>query len=324
MSSTIPGFRKRFQEACEKKAVARIGSRRETTVTATMVSTATDDGPEIKAIETVKKKMKKKSEMMRGVSERKVLRRIFGGVLDKSVWRIRYNNKLYEKYKSTDVVIYIKLRRLEWIGHVYRTEDHRIPRRIMEGKLFGKRAIGKPKNRWTDVVTSDSKGLFGITAWRRMALDREGWRKKIKEGPPILTTLQQTKAIGIIENNGTQADAARALNTGRGVISRMWSRYREFGSPEGQHPDKPRVTTAAQDKFLCLRALRERTSTASMLRSALQNVGNVVVSTQTIRNRLHKRGLNARRPLRCPAIRRGSQDPPVLWCQQYEDWTDDQ
>lgn len=43
------------------------------------------------------------------------------------------------------------------------------------------------------------------------------------------------KAIGIIESGGTQADAARALNTGRGVISRMWSRYEQFGSPEERH-----------------------------------------------------------------------------------------
>ncbi|KAJ4441528.1 hypothetical protein ANN_11384 [Periplaneta americana] len=81
---------------------------------------------------------------------------------------------------------------------------------------------------------------------------------------------------------------------------------------------KPRVTNAAQDRFLCLRALRGRTSTASMLRSALQNVGNVIVSTQIIRN-----GLHARRPLRCAVIRRGNREPRVLWC-QHEDWTGDQ
>ena len=39
-------------------------------------------------------------------------------------------------------------------------------------------------------------------------------------------------AIGIIESGRTQADAARALNTGRGVTSRMWSCYEQFGSPE--------------------------------------------------------------------------------------------
>ncbi|KAJ4446641.1 hypothetical protein ANN_13338 [Periplaneta americana] len=130
------------------------------------------------------------------------------------------------------------------------------------------------------------------------------------------------KAIYIIENGGTQADAARGLNTGRGVISRMWSRYREFGSHEEQHSGKSKVATAAQDRFLCLRAFRERISIASMLRSALQNVGNVVVSTQTIRNTLPERGLNARRSLACLAIRRVNREPRVLLCQQHENWID--
>ncbi|KAJ4444870.1 hypothetical protein ANN_06667 [Periplaneta americana] len=101
--------------------------------------------------------------------------------------------------------------------------------------------------------------------------------------------------------------------------------YEGGNEPPGSlKTSKPRVTTASQDRFLCLRALRERTSIASLLRSALQNVGNVVVSTQTIRNRLHERGLNARRPLRYPAIRRGTREPRILWCQQREDWTYDQ
>ncbi|KAJ4451320.1 hypothetical protein ANN_02781 [Periplaneta americana] len=45
----------------------------------------------------------------------------------------------------------------------------------------------------------------------------------------------QKWSTGVIESGGTQADAARALNTGRGVISRMWSRYEQFGSPEESH-----------------------------------------------------------------------------------------
>ncbi|KAJ4430109.1 hypothetical protein ANN_22319 [Periplaneta americana] len=71
-------------------------------------------------------------------------------------------------------------------------------------------------------------------------------------------------------------------------------------------------------------ALREKTSSAKMLRNALQNVGNVVVSTQTVTNRLHERDLNARRLLRCPAIRRGNREARALWCQQHGDWADDQ
>ena len=40
--------------------------------------------------------------------------------------------------------------------------------------------------------------------------------------------------------------------------------------------------------------------TATMLRSALQNVYNVIVTTQTVRNRLHEETLNSQCPLRSP------------------------
>ena len=125
--------------------------------------------------------MSKKIETMLGVFERKVLRRIFGAVLDNQVWRIRYNQELYEKYKSMDLVTFIKLRRLEWAGHVYRMEECRIPRRVMEGRLYGVRPIGRPRNRWTDAVTVDAKKFIGSVAWRRRSMDREEWKRKIKE-----------------------------------------------------------------------------------------------------------------------------------------------
>ncbi|KAJ4429788.1 hypothetical protein ANN_21992 [Periplaneta americana] len=72
-------------------------------------------------------------------------------------------------------------RRLEWAGHVYRMEGNRIPKKILEGKIHGKRPIGRPKNRWIDAVTIDSQVYLGTTAWRRLAQDRDSWRKKIEE-----------------------------------------------------------------------------------------------------------------------------------------------
>ena len=38
-------------------------------------------------------------------------------------------------------------------------KECRIPRRVMEGRLYGVRPIGRPRNRWTDAVTVDAKKL---------------------------------------------------------------------------------------------------------------------------------------------------------------------
>ena len=51
----------------------------------------------------------------------------------------------------------------------------------MEGRIYGVRPKGRPKNRWVDSVIVDARDLLGISAWRRVAKDRDEWRKKIEE-----------------------------------------------------------------------------------------------------------------------------------------------
>ncbi|PSN45569.1 hypothetical protein C0J52_21371 [Blattella germanica] len=59
--------------------------------------------------------------------------------------------------------------------------NQRANKRIVEGRIYGRRSVGRPKDRWIGEVTKDAKELLGIKTWRRKALDREDWRKKIEE-----------------------------------------------------------------------------------------------------------------------------------------------
>ncbi|PSN50927.1 hypothetical protein C0J52_08132 [Blattella germanica] len=52
--------------------------------------------------------------------------------------------------KETDVVTYIKLKRLEWAGHVCRMGYQRKNKRIVEGWKYGRKPVGRPKDRWID------------------------------------------------------------------------------------------------------------------------------------------------------------------------------
>ena len=56
--------------------------------------------------------------------ERKVLRRIYGGVLDTEMWRMR-TNALYDLYKESNIVTAIKQGRIRWTGHVQRMTEER-------------------------------------------------------------------------------------------------------------------------------------------------------------------------------------------------------
>jgi len=57
--------------------------------------------------------LSKCDEDVLGVSERKILRAIFGPTDDNGEWRTKYNNELYTLYRESDIVTYIKINRLK-------------------------------------------------------------------------------------------------------------------------------------------------------------------------------------------------------------------
>ena len=92
--------------------------------------------------------------------ERKLLRAIFGPTNDNGEWRIKYN-ELYTLYKESDIVTYIKIKRLKWAGHVIRKEEQSPTRRVLVAVVEGRRQRGRPKLRWEDGVTEDGRKLGG-------------------------------------------------------------------------------------------------------------------------------------------------------------------
>jgi hypothetical protein len=60
---------------------------------------------------------------------------------------LRYNNELYKQFDEPSLKNIIKLKRLQWAGHVQRMEGKRIPKMILESNFIGKRPVGKPRKR---------------------------------------------------------------------------------------------------------------------------------------------------------------------------------
>jgi hypothetical protein len=87
----------------------------------------------------------------------------------------------YNLYKEQNIVEDIKIRRLEWAGHIIRMEEERIPKNVLNGNFHTTRPVGRPRTRWADVVQWDALQLLGTRGWRRRAANRDEWRRLMRE-----------------------------------------------------------------------------------------------------------------------------------------------
>jgi hypothetical protein len=77
--------------------------------------------------------------------ERKLLRKIYGPTKENGQWKIKTKAELITKYKSQYIITVIKIRILEWLGHVIRMDETRYVKKIFEGKLEGRRGRRRPR-----------------------------------------------------------------------------------------------------------------------------------------------------------------------------------
>jgi hypothetical protein len=75
----------------------------------------------------------------------------------------------------------IKIRRLEWAGHIIRMEEKRIPKKVLNGNFHTTRPIGRPRTRWADVVQRDALQLLGIRGGRIRAVNRDERKRLMRE-----------------------------------------------------------------------------------------------------------------------------------------------
>jgi hypothetical protein len=105
----------------------------------------------------------------------KILRKIYGPVMDWGRWRIRTNQELYQLCGENDIAKFCNLSRLKWAGHFTRQDEDDLSRRVPLSEPGGKRPRGRPGLLWEDVAR------LGCRNWKIVALNREGWRKLLKE-----------------------------------------------------------------------------------------------------------------------------------------------
>jgi hypothetical protein len=77
--------------------------------------------------------------------ECKMLRKVRGPVKDQNGWRIQTNDELQVICRKPDIVTMIKVRRLDWAGHLVRMSDGKSVKKVFLGKPDGRRKAERTK-----------------------------------------------------------------------------------------------------------------------------------------------------------------------------------
>uniref|UniRef100_A0A673ARX4 Transposase Tc1-like domain-containing protein n=1 Tax=Sphaeramia orbicularis TaxID=375764 RepID=A0A673ARX4_9TELE len=105
----------------------------------------------------------------------------------------------------------------------------------------------------------------------------------------------------MLQTGCSQMEVATELRVSQRVISRLQQRYRETGRVTERHRSgRPLATSNTNDCFIVYSALWNRMMNATQPQAHLSEVRGIQVSCQSIRNRLHQRGLHARGPAKAP------------------------
>jgi len=82
--------------------------------------------------------------------------------------------------KGENIVKWIKWQRINWLGHLERMEEDRVPKKIFTQELEGARRRGRPRKRWKEVVERDLQVLV-MRKWRGLVADRKKWKDIVRQ-----------------------------------------------------------------------------------------------------------------------------------------------
>jgi len=99
-------------------------------------------------------------------------------------WKDKVSNERVRTQTQLEKIdLFIKERRLRWLGHVLRMDDNGLPTQVVHWDIIGsKRKPGRPRKNWIDTIQQNLKSI-GMT-WevaQQLAVNREGWRRRVAE-----------------------------------------------------------------------------------------------------------------------------------------------
>ena len=107
------------------------------------------------------------------------------GISNRQQWEQRISSEVVrERWGDKEIITaMLQKRRLEWLGHLARMPDHRMPKITLFGWMPQPRPCCGPKRRWRDVLKKDMKDVrIEAEEWYELAQDRREWYRVYSEG----------------------------------------------------------------------------------------------------------------------------------------------
>ena len=87
---------------------------------------------------------------------------------------------LEKRLRISNILSILESRRLQWLGHVYRMPESRLPRRLITSWVLNPRPKGRPHLTYGHSLVNDLKKHGLADNWSTLALHRGAWRAKVK------------------------------------------------------------------------------------------------------------------------------------------------
>ena len=140
-----------------------------------------------------------------------------------------------------------------------------------------------------------------------------------------LNDAQRHEAVGMFAGGLPCREIARRMNCAHSTILRLVQRHNETGSVNERHRSgRQRVTTAAEDRHIVLRHLRNGFRTETETAREDRRYGQQRISRDTVRRRLLERDLQAHYAYRGNVLTAERRRNRELWCQRHLRWTQQQ
>jgi hypothetical protein len=97
---------------------------------------------------------------------------MYGPKYEKGEWKSRRNRELVEMSKGENIVKWIEVQRINWLVHLERVEEDRMPKKIFTQELEETRRRGRPRKGWKEEIERDLQ-VPGVRRWRDLVTDRE-------------------------------------------------------------------------------------------------------------------------------------------------------